>query len=644
MKYITSMQAAEKWNLTKRRVNSLCSEGLIEGAINNGYRWMIPEDAQYTKTPRKTYAQEQRTLNMRSGKLVFRENEFYGIRQPLPIGVSDFKNAVSEYFYVDKTLLIREIIESREQVILFTRPRRFGKTLNMNMLRVFFELSEEDTSQYFEGTNIWDEGEEYRRRQGKYPVIYFSFKDIKYLNWHDTLVNLKDVIRNEYHRHLYLADSDRLSELEKQYFDEVVSGKIEDARLPGTLAQLSYLLHTHHQVAPIIMIDEYDTPIQQGYMREYYDEIIYFMRNFLSGGLKDNPHITMAFLTGILRVAKESIFSGLNNLKVCSVLEKQYSEYFGFTKEEVIDILAKYGIVEKYKEIETWYDGYRFGGTEIFNPWSVLNYVDRQCVPSAYWQATGSGEIIGEIISEATPDVIEQMQQLLTGKTVEAYIDTAVVYPQMRDNPSSIFSFLLMAGYLTVEEMQPYYDGNSFCRVRIPNRELEIAYEKEVLSKIWKIMPQTTMIAMQKALYNQDADALKAELEKFLLKTVSYHDVASEGFYHGLVLGMSAIFNNYYEVTSNREEGMGRYDIRMKPYFKNMAGYVIELKALRKDVADEDVEAELAKLTREAIMQIDAKEYCVGLRESGCSEIVKIGMVFHKKKCKVKIETEKCER
>lgn len=630
MKYITSMQAAQKWNLTKRRVNSLCQEGLIPGAIKNGYRWLIPEDADY-----------QSGKEVGSGKRVVREEAKYSARLPLPIGVSDFRNAIKNYYYVDKTMLIYDLLKYRPLVSLFTRPRRFGKTLNMDMLRVFFELSEEDTSVYFENTQIWECGKEYREEQGKYPVIFFTFKDIKYDNWKDTLLNLRESVRLEYGRHIYLKSSEKLSEVDKEFFVKVLDGTLEDALFTTSLAKLSYFLKLHHAKAPMIMIDEYDTPIQQGFVHGYYDEVVGFMRNFLSGGLKDNQNLTMAFLTGILRVAKESIFSGLNNLNVNSVLEERYSEYFGFTKQEVQAVLRAYGYVDKHAEVTQWYDGYRFGGTEIYNPWSLLNYVDTDCVPRAFWQMTGSNDIIGEIISGATGDVIEQMRQLISGNSVEVYVDTAVVYPEMHDNPSSIFSFLLMAGYLTVQEENKFYDGNSFCQVCIPNREIAVAYEKEILSKLKNILSPVTSITIQQALFSQNSEKVEEELGKFLVRTVSFYDVAAEGFYHGLILGMSVVFNHYYEITSNREEGNGRYDIQMKPYNKSMQGYVIEWKALMQKVDNEaEVMAKLEELAKDAVCQINKKNYCIALRNYGCSGIVKMGIAFHKKMCKVSLERE----
>ncbi len=419
MKYLTSVQAAEKMGLTKRRVNDLCKTGQLPGAKKEGYRWVIPETA----------------LDRKSGS-----GKQTG-RKALPIGVSDYKNAVTNYYYVDKTLLIKDLLDYRPLVSLFTRPRRFGKTLNMDMLKVFFERADEDTSKYFKNTDIWKAGERYRSEQGKYPVIFFTFKDIKYTNWNDTFINIKFAIQSEYRRHIYLSDSEALSESDKEYFNAVLEATLDDSLYASTMGRLSYFLKLHYGIGVMVFIDEYDTPIQQSFSSGFYEDVVNFMRNFLSGGLKDNSNLTMAFLTGILRVAKESIFSGLNNLNVDSVLEERYSSYFGFTGTEVKKILSDYGLASKYNVAEEWYDGYRFGSKEIFNPWSLLNFVDSNAKPKAYWQATGSNSVIGDIVCGATDEIAEKLQKLLNAEKIETYIDTSVVYPEIHDNPYSVFSF-----------------------------------------------------------------------------------------------------------------------------------------------------------------------------------------------------------
>lgn len=620
MQYLTSMQIAEKWGLTKRRVNSLCQNGCISEAYKDGYRWMIPADAE--KPEGKKY--EKGSMKVGSGK------------RPLPIGISDYRMAVSKYYYVDKTLLIKDLLDYHPLVSLFTRPRRFGKTLNMDMLRVFFEKTNEDTGIYFKGTNIWAAGEKYRREQGRYPVIFLTFKDVKYNTWEETKINLYSVIQAEYRRHIDLLASDRITDIDKQYIEKMLQGTLDTALWAGTLANLALLLDLHYGVAPIILIDEYDTPIQQGYMKGFYEDVIAFMRNFLSGGLKDNRHMSMAFMTGILRVAKESIFSGLNNLNVNSVLENRYSEYFGFTEKEVVQILKDFGHPEKLTEIKEWYDGYRFGNSEIYNPWSVLNYVDSEFFPKTFWQSTGSNEIVGEIVKEAPDRVLADLRSLLTGETIEAYVDTAVVYPEVKRNASSVYSFLLMAGYLTVQLEKPLHDGNSICSVCIPNKEITILYEKEILAKMEQIVSASTAIILQQALLTEDIGTFQDELQKFIKSAVSYNDASTEGFYHGLLLGMSAIMNQYYEVTSNREAGEGRYDIQLKPKIKKLPGFLIEVKAAPAKLADNvDIEKMLEDLAWKGLRQITQKQYISELKQAGCDRIILLGVAFCKKSCKV---------
>jgi hypothetical protein len=369
---------------------------------------------------------------------------------PIPIGVSDYRLASTEYYYVDKTLLIRDILDERPLVSLFTRPRRFGKTLNMDMLRTFFELSDKDTSIYFRNRNIWKCGKKYQDYQGKYPVIFVSFKDVKCLTWEDTYANIRNLLQHEFERHLELLESPKLNSYDKKNLKTILDGEANTAEIEASFALLSELLHKHYEIAPIIIVDEYDTPIHQGYVRGFYDSIIHFMRNLFSGGFKDNSHLSFGFLTGILKVAKESIFSGLNNPKINTILENRYSEYFGFTHEEVKAMAKYYQAEDKYPEICEWYDGYRFGNTDIFNPWSVVNYFGNECQPRAYWQSTGSNSVVGEILATADNNVYEKLNLLIQGKTISSYVDTSVIYPQIHDNPSSIFSFLLVAGYLKI--------------------------------------------------------------------------------------------------------------------------------------------------------------------------------------------------
>lgn len=606
MEFITSLEMANRIGKTKRWVNDCCAKGLIEGACKDGNRWMIPADAKWEVGSEPSQA-------------------------PLPIGISDFELAISDYYYVDKTLLIKDIIDYRPQVSLFLRPRRFGKTLNMDMLKTYFEKNEVSKAELFSGTNIWKQSKKYKDEQGKYPVIFLTFKDIKYSCWDDTFINLKNAITMEYKRHAEILDYADLNEVDITFYKDVLSGKLDDALWSTTLGRLSEMLHIVFKVPAMIFMDEYDTPIEQGHAHGFYDAIIGFMRNFLSGGLKDNKHLSFAFLTGILRVAKESIFSGLNNLNSNSVLEKRYSEYFGFTEKEVKKLLKDYGYADKFEEARKWYDGYKFGQQDIYNPWSMLNYVDSGCEARAYWQSTGSNEIIGEVINAGNQSLSEEMGELLLGKSKTVYVDTAVIYPEVSKNISSVYSFLLMGGYLTIEKIIPMDDGNSMCELKIPNKEILIVYEKEILSRKGSLVTQSDAIEFKTALMLTDSVKLQQLLQDFLREVISYHDAAAEGFYHGLLLGLSAMLYNSYEIMSNREAGDGRYDIRLKARDAAMPHFVIEIKAIKKEDENFDESKALVKEAAEAIKQIEDKDYIAGLT----GEVRAIGVAFYKKRCEV---------
>ena len=612
---ITVKEAAEIWGISARRIMKLCGEGRIPGAIKDS-KWLIPADAGKPEDKR-----------VKTGE--FKKKKCQEML-PLPIGVSDYRKAVTDYYYVDKTLLIREFLDERAQVSLFTRPRRFGKTLNMDMLKTFFEISEDDTSVYFTDRKIWNCGQKYRDYQGKYPVIFISFKDIKHKNWDDSLRNIASVLAGEIVRHKELLDSEKVNEFDKEYLQKVAGQKADEVELSQSLLILSRALDEHYSKAPVIIIDEYDTPIQQGYTAGFYEKAVSFMRNFFSGGLKDNTHLSYGFMTGILRVAKESIFSGLNNLKINSVMDQKYSEYFGFTAEEVRALTAYYKVPDKYAEICEWYDGYRFGNTEIFNPWSVSYYFTNSCEPGAFWTATGSNNIIGEILKIVDADTYSSLQMLLQGKPVTAYIDTNVIYPQIKDNPSSVFSFLLVAGYLKILKTEIGSGGDFICELAIPNREISFVYNKEILERMSRIIPRSAAMDVQIALYSGNREKLKSSLEKLLLQSVSYYDVAKESFYHGFLLGLCAVMDNRYEITSNRESGDGRFDICLKPRALILPGILIELKAA-------DSQKGLKELAKDAVNQIESKRYSAGLEKAGVTSILKYGVAFFGKFVEVEL-------
>lgn len=610
-------EAAKLWGITERRVIALCQKGKIKGAVKNGRTWELPADTEKPADSRiKTgaYVHAPRPTNL-----------------PLPIGISDYRLASTEYYYIDKTMMIKDFLDERPMVSLFTRPRRFGKTLNMDMLRTFFEKTDENTSVYFKDKKIWACGEKYQAYQGKYPVIFLSFKDVKYNTWEETFDAICDVFAKEASRHIELQTSEKCNTYEKSYFEKILSGKASAVELSSALANLSLMLHEHHGTAPIIIIDEYDTPIQQGHVKGFYDDVIDFMRNLFSGGLKDNKHLSYGFLTGILRVAKESIFSGLNNLKINSILDKKYSSYFGLTPEEVREMALYYGAPEKYYEICEWYDGYRFGETEIFNPWSVINYFSNDCQARAYWQSTGSNDIIGEILGEADETIYEKLNALLQGESFLTYIDTGVIYPQVKNNPSSVYSFLLVAGYLKVIKSDPSFSGDFMCEVALPNKEIAFVYNKEILQKLNNIVPQSTAISIQEAIYSNNAIALQKHLGTLLMQSASCYDTVGENFYHGLVLGLCATLDNRYFITSNRESGEGRYDICLCPKDSKMPGVLIELKATKDCPNDE-----LKKLSEKALDQINDKKYNIELTTKGVKNVFKYGVAFSGKRVEIK--------
>ena len=610
------------WGISERRVTQFCKDGKIPGAVRAGKQWQIPDDAKRPSDSRIVTGQYVKT-ETEEGK------------KPLPVGISDYIRAQSEYYYVDKTLLIKEFLDRKSFVSLFTRPRRFGKTLNMDMLRVFFEISDEDTSKYFTDKAIWKCGDEYRKHQGKYPVIYLTFKDVKYDSWEATFTKIAGLLQEEFGRHSELRTSDKLEKYEKDYFEKVLDGRADVVELSASLQRLSKMLAEHYRKAPVIIIDEYDTPIQEGYSKEFYDEIIGFMRNFFSGAFKDNSNLSYGFLTGILRIAQESIFSGLNNLTVNSIMDEEYDGFFGFTEDEVNKMLAYYGASDKEEELRNWYDGYYFGNKEIYNPWSVISYLSRGCLPQAYWVNTGKNEILEDVLKTATDDIQEKLFSLLQGERVIARIDQNVVYRSLTEAPANIYSLLLVAGYLKTPKKELQGDGAWLCEVSIPNREIAAVYKSEILSHLMQIgaMGRGTANKIAESLYAHDTKKLQDGIEEYMMKSISFYDAGAEGFYHGLVLGLVALMDNQYKIRSNRESGDGRYDISMLPRENKYPGMIMELK-WGKDLSDE----ELDTLSAEALNQINENAYDTEMKEERIPDIIKFGIAFSGKKLKIRTE------
>ena len=620
----TCKEKALEWNVSPRSVNDMCKKGRIQGAIKEKGSWLIPDDSPKPMDGRVS-----------NGKYIKKNMVAKAEVKSLPIGISDYVRAQEEYYYVDKTLLIKEFLDKKPLVSLFTRPRRFGKTLNMDMLRVFFEISDKNTSKYFADKNIWQCGEEYRSHQGKYPVIFLTFKDVKFDTWDVTIDKIRGLLQEEYGRHQELLNSDKLSQYEKEYFTKIISATANEVELTSSLERLSKMLASHYDKAPVIIIDEYDTPIQEGYSKDFYDEIIGFMRNFFSGAFKDNKNLSYGFLTGILRIAQESIFSGLNNLTVNSVMDEEYDSFFGFTESEVKAMLSYYGVSDKEEELKDWYDGYLFGSEEIYNPWSVINYISKGCIPQAYWVNTGKNEILDDVLRVATDDITERLYDLLQGERVVARIDQNVVYRSLAEDPANIYSLLLVAGYLKTPKKELQADGSYLCEVSIPNREIAAVYKSEILSHFLQIgaITRTTANKIAESLYANDYKKLQSAIGEYMDKSIGFFDGGAEGFYHGLMLGLIALMDNQYKIKSNRESGDGRFDVSLIPREKRYPGIILELKWKEK-LSD----VELEKWSNEALKQIGELRCDSEMKEDGITEILKFGIAFSGKKVCVRTE------
>ena len=566
---------------------------------------------------------------VRVGKTVRRE----GLLPP-PVGTSDWVRFSRTSYCVDKTLILKDLIDSESTVVLFTRPRRFGKTTMLEMIRAFYEpetLVEGRgmvrTEEFFADKKIWfANGGKYRAEQGKRPVIFLSFKDFKSMTWESSKNDLVNCLAYEFSR--FASAGDVLSGIKAEQFTAVKDGKADLDTLKLSLGLLAEAVHLYSKALPVILIDEYDQPITSASTHGYYDEMCNFMRVFLSGALKDNKHCHIGIMTGVLRVAKEGILSGLNNPKVWTVFESEYSQYFGFTEEEVAEMARYYGAEDKMPEIKSWYDGYDFGGTEIYNPWSVLRYFDCHCRPDAYWLDTSSNDLITEIVQELPFNMERRLHALMKGETITVPMTKELgPYKLIRENENTLYALLVSAGYL--KAVGPI-DENGDCPVTIPNKELCQVFYREIVQKVRSFDKKGGISAVEDALRERDPFLSGKYLAAYLKESVSFFDTAAEGFYHGLVLGFIACFRNRFVVKSNRESGEGRYDISMRPLIEGMPGVVIELKAAEDETEDLDALAHAAR------RQIDTREYTTEMLADFAAhgekrDILKFGMAFYKK-------------
>lgn len=618
--YIGTTEAARLLQMTSRRVVGLCGEGKLPGASRSGRNWRIPVESV------KQY--------MKDAGIPLLEEAADDVRELLPvaIGNTSYIELSSECYYVDKTLLIRDLIDDHNMVTLFTRPRRFGKTLAINTIKTFFEKTEENTAKYFIDKKIWQCGEKYQSMQGRYPVIMLTFKDVKYNSWEESLEAIRLVVKDEFKRHPELYESSVLDADAKNYMDRMEKGTLSTVELQRSLLNLTRMLSAHHRSKVVILIDEYDTPIQQGYSKGFYKEVISFMRNFLSGGLKDNTDLAFGVLTGIMRVSKENLFSGLNNPLVNTVLDEKYSEFFGFTEDEVRAMASYYHRSEAMNEIRCWYDGYRFGSTEIYNPWSVTNYFASGGQAKPYWANTSDNDIIREILTELTPEIADDLAKVMQGEPIHAALDMEVVYPRMTDGNDTIFSFLLLAGYLTPSGRPEETEIGTFASLRLPNAEIRRIYNTEILSWIRAQQSGNIISEIEKAVYLSDAKRLQEALRKYMITSISFYDGAAEGFYHGMVLGLVASLSSKYYIRSNREAGEGRFDLQLEPRDKAMPGILMEFKAV--SVSEKDA---LSGLAEEALKQTEYKSYQGDMEDRGVSVIVRYGIAFSGKQVEVRM-------
>ena len=613
VEYVKAKDIAQIWQISTRRINQLCVQGKIKGAYKLGKFWMIPADAKKPESGRSSVKQSE-LLNP-DKKL-----------RPCFVGSASFPEVVRDYYYVDKTLFIKELLDDSCKVILFARPRRFGKSLTMSMLHTFFEKTDDDTSVYFQDKKIWSCGEYYRQQQGKYPVLFISFKGTYHSNWKDMYHNLCEIISEEVFRHKELLDHDAVDPYDRLYLERIMKSEGDIVDYQYALKKAMRILAKYHGEQVVLIIDEYDTPIQQGYKYGFYDQVTEFMRNVFSSALKDNPDLKIGVLTGILRVAKESLFSGLNNLIVDTILDTKYQTYFGFTESEVKEMAVYYQREDKLPEIQEWYDGYRFGSVDIYNPWSVISYFHNDCVPKAFWARTSENSIVKELIKKVPRELGDGLSALLEGKAYYSMIDTDIIYPEITTDPNTIFSFLLLTGYLKLIEVDDMFDDIPYCSLSIPNKEIKSIFKKEIISNYENLLSLSVLRDFKLALRNGDVLLFAKTLEDYLMKSASYFDTSDESFYHGMIFGMVAVMSDYYQIYSNRESGDGRFDISLKPLSKSLEGYILEFK-----VAKASSDEKLSDLAEKALGQIHDKKYYTDMIYSGVKQISLYGVAFRGK-------------
>lgn len=548
-------------------------------------------------------------------------------KKPLPIGISDFKKLMDGgYTYIDKTLLVQEMIEKGTEVALIPRPRRFGKTLNLSMLRYFFEKSTEDTSYLFKDLNIWKH-DKYRAMQGQFPVVFISLKDVKHSSLEKTLSAFRKLVAKEFEHHRYLLEKDLLTEREKKLFHQVLFEDKDSLLLEESLLLLSEWLHRYHKKRVILLVDEYDTPAHAAYIGKYYEPMIEILRNWISKGFKDNTHLERGVLTGILRIAKESIFSGANNMSTFTILNEPFKDQFGLLEAEVKILLQEYDLSAKLPEIRQWYNGYRIGSRSgIYNPWSVLKCIAERGALSPYWVNTSENALMKHLIAQGTDDLKVDLEELLKGGTIEKTIEEGLLFSNLEKNPNAVWSLLLYSGYVTLDATPL---ERSPCRLRIPNIEVSDLYHTMILDWFNTSLHEHKYRMLLDSLTKGDIATFSQLFQEFMLSSVSVFDVPaeeSEKIYHAFVLGVLIGLKDQYEVKSNRESGLGRYDVMLIPKDIRSLGIIMEFKKVGRF---EETDLESAVVS--ALKQIESRQYAQELIDRGVGRILYLGFAFHGK-------------
>ena len=555
--------------------------------------------------------------------------EFNGIG----IGTSDFKKLrLKQDYYIDKSMYIKDIIDNRSEVILVTRPRRFGKTLNMSMLRYYFDQDVKDAKELFEGLKIMEQDEKYTSKLGAYPCIYLTLKDVNDINYNNMILDLKSAIMEMYREHRYLLDSDKIYEEEKSRIMDILYAREDEVTLKTSVRDLSGYLYRHYNKPVMLFIDEYDVPIQSAYVKKYYEQAIEFLKAFYGGTFKDNPYLEKTVLTGVSRVAKESIFSGANNFDVYTVLNDEFADDFGITSEEINKILEDFNVQEEKEEVKKWYDGYRIGNVEgIYNPWSLLNYLAKKEL-RPYWVNTSSNDLIKMTIKNSMT-VKEKMERLLKDEEIEVPIDLETVIDGIEKNEDNIWGLMLGTGYLKVVEVVNLAEG--IYKVKLPNYEIKLLFQDIVRDWFKDKVQGNDLRSILKDLVELNLDEFQKKFRVLVREMFSYMDVGentAENFYHAFVLGMLVGLKDTYYVNSNRESGFGRYDIMLEPHDKTKNSFIIEFK-----VADDFEEETIEQVIANAKKQIKEKGYESNLQERGFANITKMVFAFKGKECKMEV-------